>query len=194
MLSEKHVRDRLRALEPRRLPTAATTSHAAVATVLRWGGGEPEVLLIKRSERPFDPWSGHMAFPGGRQSPGDADLVATAVRETFEEVGVDLNARGELLGRLHDVQAIARARPTDLVIVPQVFRIEGPVQLMPEPGEVEEALWAPLSPMRRGETLTTVTYEHQGRRFDLPGYQVGRHVVWGLTFRMIETLFEALDA
>src|SRR5512147_1099599 len=73
---------------------------AAVAAVLRQGTDGVELLFIRRAKRRGDPWSGHMAWPGGKREAGDAGLVACAVRETREEVGLDLQAHGELIGSL----------------------------------------------------------------------------------------------
>ena len=77
--------------------------QAAVALVLREGPEGPELLVIKRSETERDHWSGHLALPGGRVEPGDENLLATAVRETLEEVGLDLGAGGEAIARLGTV-------------------------------------------------------------------------------------------
>ncbi len=193
-LSEHNLRRRLGAHQPKAAKTTETTRHAAVAAVLRYDaeGPEPHVLLIRRTSKPSDPWSGHMAFPGGRQEPGDRDLVHTASRETIEEVGVDLDRDGELIGRLDDVQAISKARPMDLIIVPHVFLVHRPVELVCQRSEVAEALWTPLGPMARGEIDTIRPYERDGRALQLPGYQVGPHVVWGLTHRMLQLLFDAV--
>ena len=59
--------------------------------------GEPELLMIKRAEAEGDPWSGHVACPGGRMEPEDHDLAVTAVRETLEETGDDIARDGRLL-------------------------------------------------------------------------------------------------
>jgi len=190
VLSEANLRARLERLEPWHVPAGDQTRYASVAAVLRYAS-EPEVLLIRRTEAPGDPWSGQMAFPGGRQEPEDPNLVATALRETEEEVGIDLNRSAELLGRLDDVQATARARRLDLVIVPHVFVLREPVVLRLSSSEVDEALWAPLGPMLGGQAATTRPWEHEGHRLDLPGYRVGRHIVWGLTYRMLQLLFDA---
>jgi 8-oxo-dGTP pyrophosphatase MutT (NUDIX family) len=132
-----------------------------------------------------------MAFPGGREDPRDESLFATAVRETLEEVALDLTRSAELLGRLDDLPAIARGRRTGLTIAPFVFELAGDVELHPNL-EVSEALWAPLEPMLRGELRTTMPYEFEGQRLELPAHDVQGRVVWGLTYRMLESLFTLL--
>jgi 8-oxo-dGTP pyrophosphatase MutT (NUDIX family) len=172
--------------------------RAAVAAILRegravtTGGGDAEVLLIRRAEHPDDPWSGHMAFPGGRRDEGDRTDLETAIRETREEVGVDLAAHGALITRLADVAAVARGRRTGLTIAPFVFALHAEVSLSFDPAEVSEALWAPLGPLARGEGAGTMRYEVEGQVIVLPCLNVEGHVVWGLTYRMLQLLFEAL--
>jgi len=168
---------------------------AAVAAILREGAAGAEVLLIRRASHPRDPWSGQMAFPGGRHDPTDPDLVATAMRETAEEVGLALDREGTLVGRLDDLPAVARGRRAGLVIAPFVFQLAGPEppELRPAPGEVAEVLWAPLGPLLRGERDATYPYEHEGRHIPLPAYDVDGRIVWGLTHRMLSALFEILD-
>ena len=170
--------------------------HAAVAAIVREPapGEEVELLLIKRAEHPSDPWSGHMALPGGRRDRGDASLLATAVRETREEVGIDLEARGALLGRLEAVEAVAGGRRVGLIITPFVFalHVDGPIAF--DEREVAEAIWAPLGPLARGEAAGTYAYRHEGVVYDLPCLRVGERVVWGLTYRMLQLFFSAIRA
>jgi len=187
-LSSAHLRARLQDREPWLVPAGERTRYAATAAILRYEP-EPEILFIRRTEVPEDPWSGQMAFPGGRQDGDDADLIATAVRETREEVGIDLTVSADLLGRLDDVQATARARRLDLVIVPHVFVLHQPVTIRPNEAEVDEAHWAALRPMILGQTTTTQHWVHDGHDLDLPGYQVAHRVVWGLTYRQLQLLF-----
>ena len=194
VLSRENLRSRLATHRPKRVAQTERTTYASVATILRYRAAEPDVLLIRRTDKPEDPWSGHMAFPGGRQEPGDADLVATAARETLEEVGIDLHDCGQLVGRLDDVQAISKARLMDMVVVPHVFVVTQAVDLRLDRSEVADALWTPLAPMLRGEVDTTRPYVHNGARLELPGYRVGEEVVWGLTYRMLQLLFEVAAA
>jgi len=181
----------LEAREPQVIAEAKT--RAAVATVLRPGEAGPEVLLIRRAEHPEDPWSGHMAFPGGRKDPEDADLLATAVRETREELGLDLGAgaHAKLFGRLDDTEAIARARRVGMVISQFVFEVGDLPPLTPN-REVAEALWAPIGPMIARSTATTKHYVYEGQELELPAFDVEGRVVWGLTYYMLERLFSLL--
>jgi len=169
-----------------------TLRRAAVAAILRDHEElGPEVLFIRRAEHPNDPWSGHMAFPGGREEPSDADLLQTAIRETREEVSLDLEADAVLLGRLDELPAVARGRRTGLTIAPFVFELtrDAPLHFN---GEVSEIVWAPLSQLFRGELATVFSYELGGQLLELPAHDVQGRIVWGLTHRMLESLFALL--
>jgi 8-oxo-dGTP pyrophosphatase MutT (NUDIX family) len=190
-----------RLLRPRgaALDSSSPERQAAVAAILRapHPSAEAEVLLVRRSERAGDPWSGHMAFPGGRRDDTDPTLLATAVRETREEVGLDLDQHGTLLARLPDTPAVARGVRVGIIISPFVFALRAASERPPElrlNDEIAEAVWAPLGPLARGELATTHPYNHEGRRFDMPGFRVGERVVWGLTYHMLRALLEALHA
>jgi len=154
---------------------------------------EAELLLIRRAERRGDPWSGHMALPGGRRDPEDENLLATAIRETREEVGIDLAAHGTLLTRLPDVPAVVRGRRIGMIIAPFVFALRATPELTLS-DEVAEALWTPLGPLARGERSSTYRYTHEGNVLDLPCLLVNERIVWGLTYLMLEQLFKALHA
>ncbi len=115
--------------------------HAAVALMLRERSGGLELFVIKRAEKKGDPWSGHMALPGGSREPGDKDAYDTARRETLEEVGIDLD-EGRFLGRLDDVGP--RRMPGQLVVSTVVVAIDAkPGHL--DPHEVAEAFWVPVN-------------------------------------------------
>ena len=185
---------RLRALAP---PPADDDEpggkRAAVAAIVRPAKDAGEILFIRRADREGDPWSGHMAFPGGRRDPDDRDLVATAIRETREEVGLDLDRHGELVTRLPGVQAMTKQGATNLVVVPFVFVVRSEVALTPNE-EVAETLWAPLGPLLRGEGAKPFPYEWNGVVHQLPSYDVEGRIVWGLTHRMLEALRDATGA
>jgi len=184
------VRSVLEGRAPREL--AEHEKWAAVAVLLRDSGAGPELFLIRRAEHPRDPWSGHMAFPGGRQDADDTTLLDTAMRETREEVGLDLSVEAEHIGQLDDLQAIARGKPQETVIRPFVFEVhrESPIEV--DDTEVAEALWTPLMPLYRGEADTFRPYQWQGTQIDFPAYDVGGRLVWGLTYQMLHSFFRIL--
>ncbi len=166
--------------------------RAAVAVVLRQADRGPELLFIERARHAGDPWSGHMAFPGGRVDPGDSSLQRAAERETLEEVGVSL-ARAELLGRLDDLQGRHAGRRDELVISGFVFHHPEPEPLVPN-YEVEQTFWFPLTGLRDPQRQVVRRFDETGA-FDYPGIVVGepdRHVVWGLTHRFLQLFFEVL--
>lgn len=186
-----HVRERLAAHATRR-SEASSEAHAAVAVVFREGPHSVEVLLIERAIRDGDPWSGHMAFPGGRLEPHDDSSATTARRETYEEVGVELS-QAEYLGRLDDIAGNPRAQAT-LVVAAHAFYLTDHQPFALEPSEVQEAFWFPLAEMLEESRSVEFRSPHRpDQRFD--GVLVGepeRHVVWGLTFRFLENLLDVL--
>jgi 8-oxo-dGTP pyrophosphatase MutT (NUDIX family) len=163
--------------------------RAAVALVLRDGPSGVELLFIRRADHPEDPWSGQMAFPGGRSEPGDVDLQATAVRETAEEIGVDLGHEAEYLGALDEVRAMARLRPVDLAISPFVFRLLGAAALSPN-HEVRSIHWIRLDELVREERRSVMDYPVPGSTLQFPCLRVEDVVIWGLTYRMFMGLQE----
>lgn len=163
--------------------------QAAVAMVLRERDDVTEVLFIERASREGDPWSGHMAFPGGRVDPEDESARHAAVRETREEVGLDL-AGAEAIGRLDDMQGHRAAGVNQMVISAFVYEAADSGPLVPN-YEVREAFWFPLGALHDDERHVEYPTRWAGRRF--PGILVGepdRHIVWGLTYRFLEHFFE----
>ncbi len=176
----------------RRLPRAPETRLAAVAAVVRDTPDGPGLLLIRRADHPEDPWSGHMAFPGGRVEPGESPEQAVR-RETLEEIGLDLDRDAVVHGSLSDVAAVARGRPLQMVILPFLFELVGDPELMPN-HEVEEIVWVPLSFLLDRANRSTVPWSHGGATIHLPCYRWHGRVIWGLTFAMIDELLERIDA
>jgi 8-oxo-dGTP pyrophosphatase MutT (NUDIX family) len=143
------------------------------------------VLLIRRSERVGDPWSGHMALPGGRHGPEDANLAATAARETAEEVGLELRA-DHLIGSLDDVVPRTPVLPP-IAVRPYVFLLSTRPTLSLNP-EVAATHWVPLDHLLDPDTYHTVRLEIRGESRDVPAYRLEDGIVWGMTERVITSL------
>ena len=188
-----HIRDRLAGYSPE-LESPVDRNQAAVAVVLRDLGPGPELLFIERALRDGDPWSGHMAFPGGRIDPGDRDEREAAERETHEEVGISLEP-ASYLGRLDDIEGGARVLSRTLIVSAHVYHLEQPVPLAPN-HEVREAFWFPVADLL--DDTRHVDYLHPAmQEVRYPGILVGipeRQVVWGLTYRILEGFFELLGS
>jgi 8-oxo-dGTP pyrophosphatase MutT (NUDIX family) len=168
--------------------------RAAVAVVLREGEHGIELLLIERAHKAGDPWSGHMAFPGGRQDPSDLSARDTAERETFEEVGLDLDT-AELLGQLDDLEGRHSGRPAGLAISAFVYFVTDPAPLLLQPEEVQSAFWVPFDLLSDPSAQVDYHLRHELGTFDMPGIRVGEpepHVVWGLTYRFVEDFLAIL--
>jgi 8-oxo-dGTP pyrophosphatase MutT (NUDIX family) len=158
--------------------------RAAILLTLRLrADGEPEVLMIKRAEAEGDPWSGHIALPGGRMEPGDADLSMTALRETWEETGVDVARDGRVLGALDDLMPRS---PTlaPIVIRPFVALVRADVAIMPS-HEVAAAFWVPLSVLREPTAWGTGAVQMREEERNVTVFRHGDYVVWGLTERVL---------
>ena len=187
-----HVRRKLAAHTPE--PVDLEGIHrAAVAVVLREGPRSAEVLLIERAHHPHDPWSGHMAFPGGRMEAGDDSTRATAARETFEEVGLSLDG-AEYLGHVDELPGNRRVK-TQLVVSAHAFHVREHGDFELDPKEVQQAFWFPLAGLHdRERQVEHLVEDLPDARF--PGVLVGepgRHVVWGLTFRFLDRMLHTID-
>jgi 8-oxo-dGTP pyrophosphatase MutT (NUDIX family) len=178
------LRARLAALP--RIDDAEAEAAAAVAAILRPGLSGAEILLIKRADREGDPWSGHLAFPGGKREPLDASLLCSSIRETREEVGLTLDATS-FLARLEDV----RARTNGYKVAQFVFAIDDPRVPLLTNVEVKDTLWVPLRRIEESQGKETITRNVMGRSMELPCVELGEYVLWGMTLRMVMQVIAA---
>lgn len=194
LLAVSHILEIRRAFRTHQPPTLgrAGRSEAAVALVFRESEGNTEVLFIERAQHPDDPWSGHMAFPGGRRDPTDTTTRGAAERETREEVGVDLT-QAEFLGPLVDLEGFRDGKKVGLVISSFAFFHPDPEELVISE-EVAEALWVPIEFLWDPSRQIDYSYRDTG---SYPGIKVSpssSHVVWGLTYRMVQNFLEVIGA
>ncbi|MFN2316906.1 MAG: CoA pyrophosphatase [Gemmatimonadales bacterium] len=189
MSSLLQLADRLAALKPRTVEDPARR-QAAVAVIL---APDPDrLLLIRRAEHALDPWSGQMGLPGGRREVSDADLVATALRETREELGFDLSG-APLAGALDDLAPTTPVLPP-IIVRPYVFLLQQAPEAFSISGEVQYTRWAELEELSRPDIYRPYAFEHRGLRMSRPGYHLGDDVVWGMTERILTPLLRLLGA
>lgn len=194
MIQLAHIRDRIAGYAPE-LRSTQGMNLAGVTILLRDDNGTPEVLLIERATREGDPWSGHMAFPGGRREPDDPSLQKTAERETLEEVGISL-VGGHYIGRLDDLGGRAAAS-NKMLVSAYVYHLEDPGQLEIERSEVADALWISLDHLAHPDNHVRYPMRYAEHEIIFPGIRVdaeAARIVWGLTYRFLEGFFEIIGS
>ena len=185
------LRERLARRSPERGEYGPPIRMAAVALLLRVSAAGPELLLIKRAVFEADPWSGHVALPGGREEENDNDLRHTAVRETREEIAVDVDSEGCIIGILDDVVPRTPRLPP-IVIRPYVGIVNSDVAPVLN-HEVAAAFWVPLERINHPAARVNAVVKVRGGEIDVEGYQIDEHLVWGLTERILRNFFDVLD-
>lgn len=195
------VAARLQTYQRQQYQPGPETRQAAVSIILRNVGTgahaelpklteHTEVLFIKRADKPGDPWSGHMAFPGGHLEASDGDLAAAAARETLEEIGLDLDANASYLGALDQQRANPKGRELDMIIEPHVYELHQlpPLNLN---YEVADVVWANLGTLMLNSLHDTEVKPMMGTPTTFNGYRLSpEHFVWGLTYRMLKAFFD----
>jgi 8-oxo-dGTP pyrophosphatase MutT (NUDIX family) len=184
------IRERVRAHRPA-LAGEVGDGHLVAAVALVFyqpEGGAPELLFIERAGREGDPWSGQMAFPGGRRDPGDADSAATAARETSEEVGLTLAAP---FGRLDDFSGSRNPHVPPLVVSPYLYEVAERPILVPNV-EVQSTVWIPVPWILHPDSSFDYEFQREDFTGTFPAIRFERYTVWGLTYRILGSLFAVL--
>ncbi len=168
-------------------------SQAAVAMVLREGEDETEMLFITRATHPADPWSGHIAFPGGRFELSDAHLTETAVRETLEEVSLDLRQHS-LLGMLDELSGRRANHPAGVIIACFVYWINPSKVLdLRANYEVAEFEWISLSHLLDSANTIELSFDFSDQPYPAIRFPGDDKALWGLTYRFVSPLLEVLQ-
>lgn len=176
-------------IEPERI------RQAAVTLILREAAGAAEVLIIKRAEFEGDPWSGHLALPGGRAEAHDEDLLATAARETREEIGVELlDAASDRTRFIGQLPLIAPRNPgLPRIEITPLVALAPPELTLQLNGEVETAFWVSVSRLKREGTSATYFWRYRDVIVKRPAYPTESGLIWGITERILTNFLELLD-
>ena len=152
--------------------------RASVAILIR---PDDHFCMIRRAVNEGDYWSGHMGFPGGRESVEDDSLIDTAIRETKEEIDVELTLN-QYCGRLADLE-----HPR-LQVSAFIFQVPHGLRCTPEESEVAEIHWLPLNAFTDSTDRKTRPATYKGQSYDAPVVHVGTADVWGLSLGFIDSL------
>ena len=159
-------------------------ANAAVALLLKLRNADLNVLFVRRVENLADPWSGQVALPGGKRDAADLSLKQTVIMETLEETNIDLSGGCRFLGVLTALRS--KPRP-GLMILPFVVLLEREPSIRLSERELEGFVWIPLREVIRGKGSVEFDFS------EVPAYTVGRTVIWGLTYRVLEDFIRTVE-
>ena len=189
----RQLETRLRSFSKEEADFEPRSGRAAVAMMVREGADATEMLMIRRATREGDPWSGHMAFPGGRRDPQDLSNFSCALRETEEEIGVDLGQWGTALGELSDVNTGWRKDRPEMLVAPFIFRVDSTPDFELN-HEVDDTLWVPLSFLLDDANRSRHQWDWRGEVLESDAFTYDNRVIWGLSLMMIDELLEIIGS
>ncbi len=187
-------------LRPQRVPFRRLAQRSAVAIITRQGMQGEEILFIKRATRAGDPWSGHIAFPGGKWQENDTSTRATAIRETLEEINLDLTKQAQFTSRSPDLVTRQHNALKPMIVTPYQFQLTDPNSVLTPNHEVASTLWISVDFLRNKNNQSTFAWIPFPRLKSALSLNISciyyeknghKHKVWGLTYRM---LMDYLDA
>ena len=167
-------------------PASAELVPAGVLVPVFLRNGELQVLFTQRTQTVKD-HRGQISFPGGVRDAADPHLLATALRETQEEIGLD-HSLVEVLGSLPPIATL-----TGYFITSFVGLIPYPYDFHPNPREVQRLLLLPLAGFYAPERWSSGSYHYQGRTTRVCCWRANHEVIWGATARMLLNLLALLD-
>ena len=171
-------------------PQSGDRTRASVAMILHQATNDVEILFIQRSAHDLDPWSGHIAFPGGKLEEGELEYQA-ALRETYEEIGIDLE-QGRYLGRLSDIVGANLSMRVSCCLF-GVDRMRCSPVLNEEVGDL---FWVTLSDLRDQERHLRSSVAFNEKRFEVPAIRLpvdNKPLLWGITYRLVMQFLHLLE-
>lgn len=168
------------------LPAGRKLRPAGVLIPIEMRGTEPYVILTKRASH-LKHHPGQIAFPGGKQDDSDVDVIAAALREAEEEIGLP-QANVEVLGTLPTHETV-----TNFLITPVVGRLRDKFDIIAEPGEVEEVFSVPLAHVTNPALFAIQSRRWRGQRRHYFTVPFGPYYIWGATARILRGLAERME-
>lgn len=185
MIEKEQIRHAITSRQRRSLPPEEKRRAAVLVPLYKEGGGFL-ILLAKRTEH-LKFHQGQVAFPGGTWHPGDANPIATALREAHEEVGIRPEDV-DVLGELDDTSTAT----SNFLITPVVGIIPPSYPFEIHAGEVAELLTLPLETLRDPDAFQEEIWDSDGRNLHVFVHRAGSNIIWGATARILLHLGEIL--
>lgn len=157
-------------------------ANTAVAIILKESGNDFEILLVRRTHNPKDPWSGQMALPGGKREAKDDDLKDTVIRETFEETGIELRD-SRFLGV---TSALKIESKSNLRILPFVTVLKREQEIKLCCSELETYVWMTVEKIVQSRGRIEIM---QG---EVSAFILEKGIVWGITYQILNDFFDAI--
>ena len=195
MITLNEIRTLVQARDHTPAQFEALPNQASVAMILADGEDDLEVCFIRRADREGDPWSGQVAFPGGRAGGSDLDAQGVAERETHEEVGLRLY-ESHRVGPLPTRQISRPGVDDDMVLSPFIYHIGAGKQasaFVREPAEVANVFWVPMQHLFDEASATELEYPMSGSSMSFPGIRFEDHVIWGLTLNVLDSFAQIMQ-
>jgi len=189
MLDIEEIKDKLAGFQPQPLKQEFDR-HAAVTMLLRIKDQRTEVLLIRRAEHDQDPWSGDLGFPGGRIEDQDSNPRAAAERETWEEIGCQLNEKN-YLGQSTELTGAYLS----VHISCYIYQIDNDTQFKLN-GEVVDLFWVPLQTLLDPLRNQQLTFFYRGKDRCHPAIKLdewSERPLWGITYRLLDNFLNLFD-
>lgn len=169
------------------LPAGRVLRPAGVLAPIIEQNGQLELLLTKRSSA-LKHHPGQIAFPGGKQDGGDSDVIAAALREAREEIGLPSESV-EILGTLPSHETV-----TGFIVTPVIGLVQQPFTIRPEPGEVEEVFAVPLDHVLNADNYVIQSRRWRGKQRYYYVVPYGPYYIWGATARMLRAWTERMTS
>ena len=180
----KELEDILRNRDVIKIDKEQRLVRAAVMVILKEESSGYSILFIKRTENEGDVFSGHMAFPGGKMRIADKGTMDTAIRETAEETGIDINKSGTVIGELDDFYP-NNPKANHYVVTPYLSLLEEEVELTLDSVEAADAVWIPIHHLNDPRNQEVRILEKTGRVSDDFVFYYSDYVIWGMTGRIL---------
>lgn len=167
-----------------REPSDQQEANAAIGILLKPIIEDFEILFVKRVERKTDPWSGQIAFPGGKFDPKDKDLKDTVIREIFEETGINLK-EDSFLGVL---EAVDSKPKRNIRILPFIALLKNRPVIKLNENELDKYFWIPYK-----KIVNSIGVANLKNR-NVPAYFLEEEIVWGVTYRILRKFNEIINS